>query len=206
MLYEIIHGCFPQTSTQDGLTTISDISAGTKMGILFAFVLAAQTNDGHMILLKHNKTAPMYGNMIQVFEMLLCYWAWLKKDEYWHINDFEALQTAKHAIWVLTSWLKTHFPHTIGQLWKIPKIHEQLHIAFYIQLFGAHRNMHTGPQEHNHIENTKKPSERTQKRKAVFDLQIANRLAGKYVIDHTHTKILKYQSIISKYEEKKVLL
>src|SRR5687768_7219286 len=44
-------------------------------------------------------------------------------------------------------------------------------------------------------------SERTQKRKAVFDLQIANRLVDKYVIDHTHTKILKQQSIISMYEE-----
>ena len=72
----------------------------------------------------------------------------------------------------------------------------------YILLFGAHRNMHTGPQEHNHIENTKKPSERMQKRKAEFDLQIANRLVDKYVIDHTHTKILKQQSIISMYKEK----
>ena len=62
--------------------------------------------------------------------------------------------------------------------------------------------MHTGPQEHNHIENTKKPIERTQKCKAVFDLQIANRLVDKYVIDHTHTKILKHQAIISKHEEK----
>ena len=194
---------FPRLLFKDGVTTISDISAGTKMGILFAFVLAAQTNDGRMLLLKHDKTAPIYGNMIQVFEMLLCYWAWLKKDEYWHINDFEALQTAKDAIWVLTSGLKTLIPHTTGQLWKIPKIHEQLHIAFYIQLFGAHRNMHTGPQEHNHIENTKKPSDRTQKCKAVFDLQIANRLVDIYVIDHTYTKILKHQSIISKYEKKK---
>ena len=72
----------------------------------------------------------------------------------------------------------------------------------YILLFGVHRNMHTGSAEHNHIENTKKPSERTQKRKAVFDLQIANRLVDKYVIDHIHTKILKQQTIISMYEEK----
>ena len=71
----------------------------------------------------------------------------------------------------------------------------------YILLFCAHRNMHTGSAEHNHIENTKKPSESTQKRKAVFDLQIANRLVNKYVIDHTHTKILKQQSIINMYEE-----
>src|SRR6476620_6209090 len=72
---------FPRLLFKDGVTTIIDISAGTKMGILFAFVLAAQTNDGQKLLEKHDETAAIYGDMIQVFEMLLCYWAWLKKEE-----------------------------------------------------------------------------------------------------------------------------
>ena len=101
---------FPRLLFKDGVTTITDISAGTKMGILFSFVLAAQTNDGQKLLLKHDKTATIYGDMIQVFEMLLCYWAWLKKEEYWHRNDSEAFQTAKTAIWVLTNRLQTLFP------------------------------------------------------------------------------------------------
>ena len=45
---------FPRLLFKDGVTTISDISAGTKMGILFAFVLAAQTNDDHLLLMKHD--------------------------------------------------------------------------------------------------------------------------------------------------------
>ena len=72
---------FPKLLFKDGVTTKSDISAGTKMGILFAFVVAAQTNDGQKILIKHDRTATINGDMIQVFEMLLCYWAWLKKEE-----------------------------------------------------------------------------------------------------------------------------
>src|SRR6476620_687685 len=83
----------------------------------------------------------------------------------------------------------------------LPKWHEQQHIADNIDTFGAHRNLHTGSAEHNHIENAKKPSERTQKRKDVFDLQIANRLVDKYVIEHTCTKILKQQATISMFEE-----
>ena len=67
---------FPGLLFKDGLTTITNISAGTKIDILFAFVLAAQTNDGCKLLMKHDKTATIYGDMIQVFEMLLCYWAW----------------------------------------------------------------------------------------------------------------------------------
>jgi len=70
---------FPRLLFKDGITTISDISAGTKMGILFAFVVAAQTNEGYTLLHQYEATAERYGDMLSAFEMLLCYWAWLKK-------------------------------------------------------------------------------------------------------------------------------
>ena len=89
---------FPRLLFKDGVTTISDISAGTKIGILLAFVIAAQTNEGRKLLMKHDRTATIYGDMIQVFEMLLCYWAWLKKEVHWHCKDSKALQIAKKAI------------------------------------------------------------------------------------------------------------
>ena len=75
-------GTFPRLLYKDGLTNISDISAGTKMGILFAFVVAAQTVTGHKVLHNQKETSEMYVNMINAFEMLLCYWVWLKKEEY----------------------------------------------------------------------------------------------------------------------------
>src|SRR5688572_28539229 len=53
-------------------------------------------------------------------------------------------------------------PRTAGNGWEIAKIHEQLHVAFNILLFGAHQNLHTGLTEHNHIENTRKPSKQVQ--------------------------------------------
>ena len=52
----------------------------------------------------------MYVNMINAFEMLLCYWAWLKKEEYWDCNDKEALRTAKEATSMTTKELKVLFP------------------------------------------------------------------------------------------------
>ena len=96
--------------------------------------------------------------MIGIFELLLCYWAWLKKEEYWDIHDTESLQCAKTSIFESINKLKQMFPRLAGEAWKIPKFHEQLHIAFYIWLYGSHLNIHTGPQEHNHILNAKKPS------------------------------------------------
>ena len=50
-------------------------------------------------------------------------------------------------------------PRAIGNKWDIVKMHEQLHVAENIKFFGAHQNVHTGPQEHNQIENTKNPSQ-----------------------------------------------
>ena len=107
---------FPRLLSKDGLTNISDISAGTKMGILFAFVVAAQTVAGHKVLHKQKETSEMYVIMINAFEMLLCYWAWLKKDEYWDCNDKDALRTAKEAISMTTKKLKILFPQTMGSL------------------------------------------------------------------------------------------
>lgn len=115
------------------------------------------------------------------------------------------MHTIKKLIWVLTNRLKTLFPRNIGSNWKLPKIHKQWHIADIVDIFGGHRNIHTGPQEHNHIENTKRPSEQTQKHKAIFDLQVANRLVDRYIIDFTHMKILNHQAYMSKYEEKEDL-
>ena len=108
---------FPRLLYRDGLTNITDISAGTKMGILFALVVAAQTIDGYEVLHLQNKTSENYANMINAFEMLLCYWVWLKKEEYWNCHDKEALEAAKQAINVTTRMLIVLFPCTKGSQW-----------------------------------------------------------------------------------------
>lgn len=186
---------FPRLLFSDGVSSITDISAGTKVGILFAIVIASLTTSGRNILLNESKlTSRTYLNMIEAFELLLCYWAWLKKDEFWNINDLDALQCAKASIFRTIERLKHLFPRSVGNQWKIPKLHEQLHIAQNIYLFGSHQNVHTGPQEHNHIANTKKPSQHTQKRKRNFDWQIANRLNDGYTVASIDNKISQQQT------------
>jgi hypothetical protein len=181
---------FPRLLFPDGVSSITNISAGTKVGILFAIVIAALTKDGRSVLMKDARLLPsQYTNMIEAFELLLCYWAWLKKEEYWDLNDNESLQCAKSSIFETIKQLKLLFPRSTGNQWKIPKLHEQLHVAYYIWLYGSHQNIHTGPQEHNHIANSKKPSQQTQKRKKTFDWQLGNRLNDQYSIDFTKNQI-----------------
>ena len=80
-------------------------------------------------------------------------------------------------------------------------MHEQLHVAENIELYSAHRNVHTGPQEHNHIENVKRPGRRSQKRKALFDLQISERLVDRLIINYTHTKTHQNPQSMAKQEK-----
>ena len=114
---------FPRLLYKDGLTNITDISAGTKMGILFAFVVAAQTIDGYNILHMQKETSENYANMINAFEMLLCYWVWLKKEEFWDCHDKDALEVAKKAICVTTKKLKVLFPRSKGSQWYVVERH-----------------------------------------------------------------------------------
>lgn len=189
---------YPRLLFPTSVSSISDISAGTKVGILFAIVVAALTRYGRDVLLHDaNVDDNNYVDMIEAFELLLCYWAWLKKDEYWDCDDMDALQCAKTSICKTVNQLKRLFPRSSGSEWKIPKVHEQLHVAYNIHLWGSHQNIHTGPQEHNHIENSKRPSERTQKRQEKFDWQLANRLFEKYVVNHLQNRI-KYQESLTK--------
>jgi len=175
---------------QDGVSTITNISAVTKVGILFAIVIAALSSDGQDVLLNEAKlTSTTYFNMIEAFESLLCYWAWLKKDEFWDLHDIESQKSAKMSIFKLMNRLKHLFPRKNGNQWEIPKFHKQMHIAYYIWLYGSHLNIHTGPQEHNHIANSKKPRQRTQKRKKDFDWQLGNCLNDIHSIEFASNQI-----------------
>lgn len=166
---------YPRLIFYNGISTLSDTSAGTKVGMMFALVLAALTTDGQKVFLSSPKcNESQYVNMIYAFHLLICYWAWLKKDTFWFINDEPALKQAQDAISVMLKEIVNFFPRKSGSQWHIPKLHDQLHVAYNIQMFGSHKNIHTGPHEHNHIDNSKKPYTLTQKRRAVMDWQIAN--------------------------------
>ena len=171
----------PRLLFKDGISTLTKLPAATKVGMMYALVVAAVTRDGMYAFRKLPDDD--YYNIVYAFEQCLCYWAWLKKDYHWHLNDAEAYQTTKDAIAQMLSNLVECVPRSTGRGWQIPKLHEQLHVADTILLFGSHKNVHTGPAEHNHIELSKKPAARTQMRKDTFDWQVSNRLIDKYVVD-----------------------
>lgn len=180
---------FPRLLFSNGISSLTELKADDKVGIIFCVIIAALQAEGKEILMKYASLDNItYCNIVYVFELMLCYCAWLKKETYWHVDDNNALLKAEHAIETLLKEIITLIPRSTGNNWDIVKIHEQLHVAENILLFGAHRNVHTGPQEHNHIQNTKKPSKQVQRNKFTFDWELGNRLADKYIIDSASQK------------------
>ena len=171
----------PRLLFKDGISSLKQTPGCDRAGMVFALMVASLTQDGSAAF--DNLDDEAANKITYVLEMLLCYWAWLKQDTFWDRSSDEQYERVKDAVSTLLLELVTCVPRETGNGWEIPKIHEQLHIPCYIQMFGAHRNLHTGPAENNHIALSKKPAARTQKRSHVFDWQVSNRLIDKLVVD-----------------------
>ena len=171
----------PRLLFKDGISSLSNTPGCDRAGMVFALTIASLTRDGKAAFVRLDDG--VIHEITYALEMLMCYWAWLKQDKYWQTNSMEQLDHVKTAVSTMLDELITCIPRFKGNGWNIPKIHEQLHVPFYIQMFGAHRNLHTGPTEHNHIELSKQPARRTQMRAKEFDWQVANRLVDKLVVN-----------------------
>jgi len=107
---------YPWMLFKDGVSHIMDISATTKVGILFSACVVALTNKGQLEFTENNTVSWQQTlNIIHTIEMLLCYWAWLKQDNFWALDDEETLQAAKTAIATLLKSVERLMPHENGR-------------------------------------------------------------------------------------------
>ena len=171
----------PRLMFKDGISSLKNTPGCDRAGMVFALAMASHTRDGLSAFSKLDEDVPQ--DITYALEMLMCYWAWLKQDKYWSLDSTEQYEVVKSAVSTLLHELITCIPRLKGNGWNIPKVHEQLHVPYYILRYGAHRNLHTGTTEHNHIDLSKKPARRTQMRADTFDAQVANRLVDKFVVD-----------------------
>ena len=75
----------PRLRFEHGITTLSNTSAAHKVGAMLAVVLVALTSDGRNKFLRlvrrkdEHRKDEVAMDIVYSFEMLLCFWAWLKK-------------------------------------------------------------------------------------------------------------------------------
>ena len=101
-------------------------------------------------------------------------------------NDKQVLKAAEMVIENFLAEIIKYMPRTQGNNWEICKMHKQLHVAKSIIFYGVHHNVHTGSQEHNHIDNTKKPSKQVQRKKLTLEWNLAKWLSeNMLLIQHT---------------------
>jgi hypothetical protein len=124
------------------VTTITKVTASTNVGIMFTVIILSLTDKGAFFfdeVLGSDKA----NKMCYVFQQMLCYWVWLKKEFYWKIGDTVAKEAAHTAIQTMLSQLVELWPCERGQGWQTAKHHEQMHVPDDIEAYGAYRNYHT---------------------------------------------------------------
>ena len=90
-------------------------------------------------------------NFIEVIELILCYFEWCWKPNFWKLGDHKAKNNTHFSIKIMMLQLNRLLPRKDGSGWNITKVHELLHIADDIEYFGSLANTNTSPQENNHI-------------------------------------------------------
>ena len=185
---------YPATDFSNGITNLTKISAGERVGLVFLFVILAQYDEGWAILnttLKQRTTTDL-AEVLELFEAMLCFDAWLNKESYWSLSDDEnAKDTVRQSIKQLMEMCRTRIPTTTSDRWNFPKFHELLHVLDDISRFGAPRNYCAERPESLLIAAAKQPGRRAQKRHdgSSYERQAAQRLSYSIIIDLVHTRI-----------------
>ena len=83
----------PRTIFKDGITKLTKLTHTYIVGIMLTVIILSLTDDGQQVFLHAFKTNGYQNpqkrltDMRYIFQMLLAYWSWLKKDAYWKLGD-----------------------------------------------------------------------------------------------------------------------
>ena len=79
--------------------------------------------------------------IVNMFECLLCFDAWLNRPTFWRLDDSSTEKAGYQAsILKQMQMCKSYVPTVKVTAWKFPKFHKFLHIVDDIERFGAPMN------------------------------------------------------------------
>jgi hypothetical protein len=180
---------FPRCTWSDGVTSLAQLTGDQRVGKMFAILLVALTRDGEKFFTKYLPGGSnTWERMVYCFQQMLCYWAWLKQDQYWMAGDDAACAAATASIRIMARQLQTLWPREAGLQWALTKLHEQFHVPFDIHRHGNHYNVHSGPQEKNHSR-IKAAAKKTQLKKNKIDLQTGERIVDRLILQRAFDRV-----------------
>jgi hypothetical protein len=77
----------PHLLWKDGITSLSELTANYKVSIMFIIVTVSLQDEGKNLFEDVLGSNVHLNDMRQVLQMMLAYWAWLKKETYWVHGD-----------------------------------------------------------------------------------------------------------------------
>ena len=182
---------FPRLLWSDGVSTLTFLTGDQRVGKLFAILLVAMTREGEEFFSQNlNGGVTTWKRLVYCFQQILCYWAWLKQDHYWMADDIAACHAATQSIKTMMRQLQTLWPRKAGLRWFLTKIHEQFHVPLDIHRHGCHTNVHSAPQEHNHLL-VKQAAKKTQMHKHTIDLQTGERIVDRIIVQWVYDRMNK---------------
>lgn len=180
---------FPRCTWSDGVTTLAQLTGDQRVGKMFAILLVALTEEGEAFFTEHLPGgSDTWNKMVYCFQQMLCYWVWLKQDHYWMAGDMAACQAATTSIKIMARQLQVLWPREEGLQWALTKLHEQFHVPYDIHRHGNHYNVHSGPQEHNHM-SIKAAAKKTQMQKHKIDLQTGERIVDRLILQRAFDRV-----------------
>ena len=156
---------YPSTDFCNGITNLKKLTLTERHGLVFLFVIIFLYDEGYDILDEtlREKTTTTLPDVINLFEMILCFDAWIRMPTFWsRDSEAEMKVSAQDSIRNLMKLCQEYIPTVNANKWNIPKFHELLHIVDDISRFGAPMNYSADRPESLVIPAAKLPGRRAQ--------------------------------------------
>jgi hypothetical protein len=88
----------PPLLWKDGSTSLSELTAKYKVSIMFTILTVSLHDKGKSLFEDVLGSNARLNDMRQVFQMMLAYWVWLKKETHWVRGDVLSREGARTAI------------------------------------------------------------------------------------------------------------
>lgn len=190
---------FPKTEFACGVSSVTKKSAAELAGLLFMFVILVQYDVGWAIVSASlEKQQTDLADILELFEAMLCFDAWLNKPTYWILDDTKEESKAsmlESLRQLMTMCVDRILPRRDKPKdenpWNFPKFHELLHLGDDMERYGASINFSAQRPESLLIPAAKLPGKRAQKRHdgSSYEIQSAQRLADTHIINTMYIKI-----------------
>jgi hypothetical protein len=186
---------FPRTSFPHGFSNVTRLQGHEYVGCLLLASLTLASRPWQVVM--RDFSTKKQGRIKQyhdLFEILLSFHAFTKrKDHSQSLFRSERRSTSspvKNAIRTCIQRFKSVVRRKKGHGTKITKLHQMLHLVFYITMFGAALNWYGSPCESLHKYFCKKPGRKTQRRPDNFENQSAKRVVESYIIGLAYGQII----------------